>query len=492
MRFKRVLLIKPFYRRSHYDNAHLVAGLGYVSEALNKASITNAVVDMGLGYDAKTLEDRIKAFEPDLIGVSMMSFGYKDTLSLITGIKKKFLNIPVVVGGPFVSPLREKVLQECRSIDYGITLEGEQTIVELCRGDISESQIKILLFRGDSREITYSGDREFIVDLDANGFPTYSRFELDRYPRRINIVTSRGCPYQCIYCPVHRAIGNRFRVRSPGSVADEFEYWYKRGCRDFEIADDNFTLQRDRVSQICTELRRRRLSGLRISCGNGIRADKVDRDLLVQMKEVGFNYIAFGVEAGNDRVLKRLKKGEDIQAIEKAVSEACDLGYKVTLFFLLGSPEETKADVEDSVTLALKYSVYDARFYNLIPFPGTELYDWVVANRYFVGEQKGYEYLNNASHWTNDPIFQTPELPIEERRKLYQWANTVVQRHTAKVKKKFHRAELEEKFQGLGVSAMLSNQLACLYVSRIFQRLFVETGLINRLKKLLPSISPTP
>jgi radical SAM superfamily enzyme YgiQ (UPF0313 family) len=126
------------------------------------------------------------------------------------------------------------------------------------------------------------------------------------------------------------------------------------------------------------------------------------------MKEVGLHYIAFGVEAGNDRVLKRLKKGEDMQAIEKAVSEACDLGYKVTLFFLLGSPDETKADVEDSVTLALRYPVYDARFYNLIPFPGTELYDWVVTNHYFVEQQAGYEYLNDASHWVNTPISKPP------------------------------------------------------------------------------------
>jgi radical SAM superfamily enzyme YgiQ (UPF0313 family) len=267
---------------------------------------------------------------------------------------------------------------------------------------------------------------------------------------------------------------------------DEFEYWYKRGCREFEIADDNFTLERDRVSQICTELRRRRFSGLRISCGNGIRADRADRDLLTQMREVGFHYIAFGVEAGNNRVLKRLKKGESIEAIERAIGDACALGYKVTLFFLLGSPEETKADIEDSVALALRYPVYDARFYNLIPFPGTELYDWVVTNHYFVEQQEGHDYLNNASHWVNAPIFQTPELPVEERKRLYKWANSLVNQHTARVKKKFYRAEVAAKFRALGAPAMLSNQLASLYVSRVFQRLFVSTGLTIKLRSLLP------
>lgn len=431
MRFNRVLLIKPFFRYSHYDNVHLMAGLAYISEALGKAAIPNIVVDIGLGYDVTDLEKRISKFQPALIGITFLSFGFRGTFSLIAGIKKSFPQIPIVVGGPFVSTLRTKVLQECLNIDYGITLEGEQTIVELCHGDVPDSQIKGLLYREPSGQVVYTGDRKLIEDLDANGFPTYSRFELDKYPRRITIVTSRGCPYQCIYCPAPLAIGDRFRMRSPNSVVDELEYWYKRGYREFEIADDNFTLQRNRVSEICDEIRRRGLSGLRISCGNGIRADRVDRGLLIQMRDVGFHYISFGVEAGNNRVLKRLKKGESIEAIERAISDACALGYRVTLFFLLGSPDETEADVEESVRLALRYPVYDVRFYNLIPFPGTELYDWVITNHYFVEQQEGYEYLNNASHWINNPIFQTPELPREERKKLYQWANNTVQQHTA-------------------------------------------------------------
>ena len=484
MKINNVLLIKPYYYSSHYDNRFLPTGLAYVSEALNKAAIRNKIFDMGLGYSLGDLKKEIEEFKPQLLGISVMSFGYKNTYRMIESVKESYPSISIVVGGPHLSTLRENVLEECQAINFGITLEGEETIVELCRGDKPLSEIKGLIFRNNSGNIIYNGDRDFITDLDQNGFPRYSKVELNKYPRFINIVTSRGCPYQCMYCPVHRAIGERFRVRSPGSVANEFEYWYKRGYREFEIADDNFTLQRDRVSEICAELRKRGLSGLRISCGNGIRADRIDRDLLIQMKEVGFYYIAFGVEAGNNRILKGLKKGESIEAIERAIGDACALGYKVTLFFLLGSPGETKADVEDSVRLALRYPVYDARFYNLIPFPGTELYDWVVANGYFVSEQEGYEYLNDASHWVNDPIFQTPELPTEERKRLYQWANAEVQRHTAKVKKKFYQEDVDAKFRQLGLPAFLINQLAKLYVSREFQCLFVKTKLINKLRVL--------
>lgn len=440
---------------------------------------------MGLGNSLSELMDRIRNYRPELIGISMMTFGYRHCFDLIIDIKRTFPHLSIAAGGPFVSTLRERVLQDCAGFDYGITLEGEHTIVELCAGDLHISRIKGLLYKDITGEIAYTGDREFIDDLDANGFPTYSRFDLEKYPRVINIVTSRGCPFNCIYCPVQNAIGKRFRMRSPGSVADEFEYWYEKGYRDFEIADDNFTLSRSRTIEICEALKVRNLSGMRISCGNGIRADKVDRDLLSRMRDVGFFYIAFGVEAGNNKILRRLRKGESIETIEKAIRDACALEYMVTLFFLLGSPGETTADIEDSVNMALRHPIYDARFYNVIPFPGTELYQWVEDNFYFIKQQNGDAYLNDASHWVNEPIFQTPELSKAERIRLYRWANRKVKRHSLKVKKKFHGTQVVEKFCKLGFSEWMSNQLTCLYFTHIFQSLLVETNFIKKIKKML-------
>jgi len=109
----------------------------------------------------------------------------------------------------------------------------------------------------------------------------------------------------------------------------------------------------------------------------------VDKELLARMNEVGFYYIAYGVEGGNNQILERLHKGEKIETIERAIKDACDLGYRVTLFFLLGSPGEPKADIEDSIRLATKYPMYDVRFYNMIPFQNTKLYEWVSHNNYF-------------------------------------------------------------------------------------------------------------
>lgn len=475
---EQVLLINPSYFGSHYRAGDLPAGLGYVSEALNRAGIENMVFDFGLGHTFSDLQHYIWEFRPDLIGLGMMSFRHKQTYRLIEDIRLDFPQVTIVVGGPHLSTLREQVLEDCSAVDFGITLEGEETLVELCQGITPTREIKGLLCRESSGHISYAGDRPFMTDLDGNSFPTYTRFELNRYPLHRSIVTSRGCPYSCIYCPARLSIGTAFRYRSAGSVADEFEYWHRLGVRDFDIADDNFTLQRERVLEICDELEGRDITGLMISCGNGVRADKVDRALLKRMKEVGFYYLAFGVEAGNDNVLQRLKKNQRIENIEQAIADACELGYRVTLFFLIGSPGETKSDVEDSIRLATKYPVYDVRFYNLIPFPGTELYEWVKQHGYFLRE----DYLNDASHWVNEPIFETPELNRKQRRDLYNYASRVVGFHTLPVKREFHIQSTVERFEALGFPERVSEVLSQIYWSGPFYRCFRQTGLVEKVR----------
>ena len=166
------------------------------------------------------------------------------------------------------------------------------------------------------------------------------------------MASSRGCPYKCIFCSVKAVAGGKLRVRSPENVIDEIEYWYQKGYRKFNFVDDNFTFYRDRVYKICDEIQRRGLKNLKFTCAGGIRADTVDHKLLARMKEVGFYYNAFGVEGGNDKVLKSIKKGEKMEQIRSAIKDACDLGYEVMLFFLVGSPGETWKDIEDSVAVA--------------------------------------------------------------------------------------------------------------------------------------------
>lgn len=437
MRFNRILLVSPSFSKGRHRLAiHPLSGLGYIAEALKRAEFDVAVFDMNLQYTYEDLEKKITDFNPDLIGFTFMTFGYKETYNFIHRLKTSHAEIKIVAGGSHISTLRKKVLQECPDIDYGIILEGDHSIVQLCRGDDFEA-IKGFMYRKDT-DIIVNPFETFIQDLDSLTFPTYEFFELSRYPtRQIGIVTSRGCPYDCIYCPVISAVGKQFRLRSAQSVVDEIEYWYTKGYRDILILDDNFTLFKKRVEDICDLLCKKNIRDIRLKCPNGIRADRVDYKLLKRMRDVGFDMIAFGVEAGTDHVLKNIKKGESLAIIEESVKNACQLGFDVDLFFLIGSPGETAADVEKSFSFALRYPVRSAKFYNIIPFPTTELHKWLEDKKLFLHPQ---EYiLNNASHFINEPCFYTPEMSVQERKKAFRTGQ--------KIARKIRRKYIERKIK---------------------------------------------
>lgn len=412
MRYKRVLLLFPDYKGGHFGALRPPAGIGYLAETLRKNQIEYDILDMAVGYSTDDLRNKINSFNPDLIGISMMSFMYKRSYDIIKFAKQVKPDAPVIAGGPHISTLRENVLNECPEIDYGVFLEGEDAIIELCRGE-NESDINGLIYRKDGAVIV-NNERPFRDNLDELSFPRYEKFPLGKYvTEEIGIVSSRGCPYGCTYCPVKSAIGRKWRYRSGESIVEEIQYWYDRGCRQFSMLDDNFTMRQDRVIAICDEIKKRNFKGIELNCNNGVRADRVNYEVLKNMKEAGFKYLAFGVEAGNDKILKNINKGETIEVTETAIKNALDLGFKVTLFFIVGSPGETMDDLQDSINLALRYPVFDARFYNLIPFPQSRLYDWVKENNYFICDPE--DYLNNSSQWDDNPVFETPEMNRNQR-----------------------------------------------------------------------------
>jgi radical SAM superfamily enzyme YgiQ (UPF0313 family) len=467
MNFSRVLLVFPEYKHTQYGATHPPVSLGYLSEVLKINGVEHDVVDMRLGYDAHRLKLKIQQVQPDLIGISMMTLLHRETYKLIEEVKKVFPEIAIVVGGPHVSTFRENTLRQCPAIDFGITQEGEMTLIELCQG-VKYANIRGFIYRQNG-QLIYTDDRPFIMDLDSLAFPKYEKFGLGKYiTDEIPLLTSRGCPYKCIYCPVKTTIGRRFRARSSQHVAEEIQYWYEKGKRHFGIVDDNFMLIKERVLHLCQEIDNRRLRNLELRCPNGVRADQCDRELLIKMRNIGLKYLAIGVEAGNDKILQRINKGERIEVIRQAIENACSLGYEVILFFLIGSPSETRQDIEDSVNIALSYPVFDAKFYNLVPFPDTELFKWISENKYFIRDPK--EYLNDASHWDAKPVFITPELSFEQRVKALNY--------TAKIRKQVRKRALQRKLKKLGI---LSKFLTNIFILDSVQYQLLHNRFLRRL-----------
>jgi len=436
MRFKRILLCTPVLPGRYGWPAAPYTATGYLSEFLKRNGFETDVIDIRLGYGLKEFKKKIEQFKPDLVGMTIMSYHRDIAYKLLEGIKSPDYNI--IIGGPHVSTYRSKALEECVA-DFGVKLEGEFPLLELCKG-VDLDKIKGLIYR-DGDKIVENENREFIKDLDAIPFPRYEGFELNKYGRKeIFVVSSRGCPQQCIFCPIKVTVGSIWRSRSAESVVEEIKYLYDRGYRTLQFSDDNFSVNRERVFKICDLIEKNGLKGLSLNCPNGLRADRVDREMLKRMKDVGFQNICFGVESGSDRILKIIRKGEDVQTIENAIKIACELGFDVGLFFMVGHPGETPADVEESIKLALKYPVRNANFYNVIPFPGTELYEWVKKNNYFIKDER--TYLDSSAHF-DDPIFETPEFSAEERR--------IMLRKTAAIERLIRKRDTKRKLKRFGI-----------------------------------------
>lgn len=468
--YRKVLLISP-PSSSRLGAVRPPTGLGYLAQSLLEAGIDYAVEDMRVRGRPSALLRRIRAYQPDLIGLSMVSFEHKRCYELIRCIKEGYPSASIVVGGAHVSALGESVLEECPEMDFGVVQEGERVLVELCKGESALEEIAGLIYRRDGA-ILSGPEARMITDLDGIPFPRYIGFRLERYAKEIPLITSRGCPYRCIFCP-NSLTAKKFRARSARHVVDEIEYWYARGIRQFVVDDDNFALLKDRVYEICDEIERRGLKHLFIRCANGVRADRVDRDLLARMKAVGVREIGFGVDGGNNRVLLDIvHKGETIETVERAIQDALDVGLEVRLFFILGHPGETLSDVEDSFALAQRYPVMLLHLNNPIPYPGTEFFEWVRAHDRFLMPPE--QYLNDVTEWDNEPVFDTVELPADLRRQI--------QKRARKVERDVWGRATERMLARLPVGRRIAGRLFATAFGRwLFFKNMLSRSLINRI-----------
>ncbi len=380
---KRIILVYPDYRGGVFSDTSLPVGLGYVAKSLEIAGIEYEVVDLNID-SSDELTRRIGEFQPQFIGISMMSYRCKGTYKLLSDIKDSFPELKIIAGGPHVTANQEIVLMECPAIDMGVVGEGEVALVEIVQGKPLTAVKGVLYRQGEA--VRSTGVRDFVHNLDEISFPTYRGFKLESYGQTMHVNSSRGCPYQCIFCGAPRILGRRWRKRSTQGMMQEVKYWYEKGYRSFYFSDSNFAIDKTRVWDFCEEVIKNKLDAHFIS--DGLRADHVDRRLLEQMRRAGFTDLTFGVESGSNNVLQTLKKGETREQLESAIATATDLGFNVTLFFVIGSPGEEAEDIRQSFQLARKYDVDRVYFFNLTPIPGTEFYDWAVAQGY-VDEAKG-------------------------------------------------------------------------------------------------------
>jgi anaerobic magnesium-protoporphyrin IX monomethyl ester cyclase len=297
-------------------------------------------------------------------------------------IKNILPNVLTVIGGPHTTFMPYETLKDSEYLDAVVMCEGEETIVELADHKTKNNQniddIKGIVYRDSSDgKLKTTEKRPLIKDLDSIPFPARHLVPFSDYDATQDqtggIITSRGCVYNCNYCSSSLIMGKKFRSRSPNNVVDEIEELIDTyHINDIGFMDDTFMLNKKRANEIADEIKARNLD---ISFVASSRVDRVDKDLLENLKSSGLSTIYYGVESGSQRILDLMKKGITLKNVEDAVRVAKDVNLNVLTSFILGYPGETEDDMDKTIDFSTKLDSDYCQYSILTPFPGTPIYD---------------------------------------------------------------------------------------------------------------------
>lgn len=358
--------------------------LAYIVAVLEDAGVDVGFIDgvmeeMSIG----DFSEAAAKMKPDLVVIECSTPSIAYDLETARAVKESVGGASVALIGSHATFFHEEILRANEAVDAICRGEAEITVKELAlclagREDLSE--VEGLSFRKAGR-VLVNPPRPLIQDLDSLPFPARHIVRHDGYRAAIYsgdcptaMVSSRGCPYHCIYCLWPETLyGHKFRARSAENVVDEMEHVVRDyGVDEIYFDDDCLTLNKKRVLDMCQLLLERRVDVKWIVQS---RVDTVDREMLTVMKEAGCHYILFGVESGSSKMLDIMKKRISLDRVREAFRNCRELGIRSQAFFLFGIPGETQETIEETIEFAKEIEADSTQFAIAIPHPGTELYE---------------------------------------------------------------------------------------------------------------------
>lgn len=418
----RVMLINPpqtYFEKSGGFNVYFPIGLLSLAAAVKdkcELKILDCLVEKFriskrrnktiYGSPPKDIERAIRNFKPDIIGISCpFSSQLENSIKVANLCKEINPKVLVVFGGPDASVRSEFILSQNSSIDVCVVGEGEYTFLEIVDNFkngrlVNQQSIKGIICRNGGK-IIRNKDRDYIKDLDKFPFPAYELIKFEKYfdhlylyagrskinEKSISMITSRGCPYKCVFCSIHLHMGKVFRAHSPEYVLRHIKLLVEKyGIENFHFEDDNISLDRRRFRNILDGIIQ---SNLDISWDtpNGIRADTLDFNLLKKAKKSGCKSLRIGIESGNQKVLdKIINKNLSLKKVIKVAQWCRKLAIDLAAFYVIGFPGETIVNMKETIDFALslyrRYCVYPFLMI-ATPLYGTKLYEICEKNNFF-------------------------------------------------------------------------------------------------------------
>lgn len=409
---------------------------GAVSVPLGLAYLGAYVSDLQgvelVGFDNNALklkpEDYLEIIRdelPDIVAISILTATVYTTWEMARMVKKVNPDTIVVVGGMHCSALPESTLQE-PAIDYGIVGEGEESFRELLtllRKDQDPTEIRNLIYRR-KKEVIVNPRRPPIRDVDSIPFPNRDLFDNSKYGMNVNrrttsaknttLLTSRGCPYGCIFCS-KSIYGRNFNQRSPENVIDEMKMLEREGYGEVLIVDDTFTVSRKWVLEFC------RLfcdQGLKINWNCHARVNTIDEEVVRAMKQASCTGMAFGIESGNQEILKTINKCITLEEARKAVRLCRKYGISALCSYIFGHPGDTRETINDTMRVAIELDSDYANFCVFVPMPGSIIFDDLM-KRGMIDENNWDRYL---AHTKTTITTSLCELTPEELQRIQKRA----------------------------------------------------------------------
>lgn len=419
-----VLLVNiPFY---HAGCAEAPLGLAYIAAVLEREGIGFDLLDAnGLGMTGEEILAVVREKKPAAVGATVMTSMLAAARRLSDGVKSLSRPPLLIFGGPHPTIAPEEALDR-GGADICVRGEGEETIVDLVarlgQGPPGWRAVAGISFKENGKAV-HTPDRPLIRDLDTIPFPARHLLPLDRYQtihtgrtRFATLMTSRGCPGKCMFC--FRPFGRNLRYRSLDNVMAEVRELVERfGVEEISILDDAFTLDRARVAEFCDRVL---ASGLRFAwrLGNGTRVDLIDDEMLRLMKRSGCYEVAFGIESGDDEVLRKIGKEITTAQVERAFAAAKRAGMETIGFFMIGHPFDTVETMRKTIDFAIRLDPTYAQFTMSTPLPGTALWTWVKRHgRSLIGDD-----VTKLNFLGTTPHFETDGFTAEDARRMYRLA----------------------------------------------------------------------
>ncbi len=443
----RILFIYPPLT-THTDYAteskgtHPPIGIAYIAAYLEREGYECAIIDSvvegyeheepvgdsiiryGLTFDE--IRRRVAEYKPDLVGVSnLFSSSAEDSIRVCSTVKSVDREILTMIGGPHPSAIPEHPLASA-DVDFAVLGEGEIPALSLLRalekGD--ESLLEGVAYIKDGKMVR-APRRKYVENLDELPFPARHLLPMDKYLAISNaflttkrtpftpMITSRGCPAKCTFCPVHAAWGKTWRARSAENVIEEIdELVNKYGIREIHFDDDNLTLDKARAMKLFQMMIDRKYD-LIWTAPSGIALWALDEEILEKMAESGCYKLFMAVESGDEYVLKHIiRKPLKLKNVLPLARKIRSLGIEMESFFVVGMPGETKEQLKQTFRFARQLDADNTLYFYANPIPGSPLYEESIKHQYI---SKEFDYTKLRVSTAN---LNTPQMSAEELERM--------------------------------------------------------------------------